>query len=115
MERIISAEERVKRAEEIYYRRRLNNNDVRMPSSQVKGKGEKRQFSLYKKLIIQVLICILIYLIFSLIKEANYLFSENVINNAKGFLNTDINFQTISIEVGKFFENNKDKFNIFRW
>ena len=111
MEKIISPEERIKRAEEIYYRRKLNNNDVRMPSSQVKGGKEKRQISLYRKMLIQILICILIYLIFSAIKEANYLFSSNIINKTKEFLNSDINFEVISNNISKFFEENKDKFN----
>lgn len=111
MEKIISPEERIRRAEEIYYRRKLNNNDVRMPSSQVKGGKEKKQFSLYRKMLIQILICILIYLIFSVIKETDYLFSENVINKTKEFLNSDINFEVISSNISKFFEENKDKFN----
>ena len=80
MEKTISPEERIRRAEEIYYRRKVKNNNVRMSSSQVKEENQKRQFSLYKKMILQILICILIYLIFSLIKEANYLFSEDIIN-----------------------------------
>ena len=76
MEKMISPEERIRRAEEIYYRRRLNNRNVRMSSSQVTQKSEKRQFAFYKKMALQILICILIYLIFSLIKDANYLFSD---------------------------------------
>lgn len=111
MEKIISPEERIRRAEEIYYRRKLNNNDIRMSSAQVKSGKEKKQFSLYRKMIIQILICILIYLVFSLIKEANYLFSENVINKTKEFLSTDINFEVISSNIVKFFEENKDKFD----
>ena len=113
MERILSQEERIRRAEEIYYRRKLNNGDIRMPSSQVRDKTEKRQFSLYRKMAIQILICMLIYLIFSLIKEANYLFSENIINKTKEFLNTDINFTIISSNINEFWKNNKDKFKIF--
>lgn len=113
MERVLSQEERIRRAEEIYYRRKLNNSDVRMPSSQVRDQTEKRQFSLYRKMAIQVLLCILIYLVFSLIKEANYLFSENIINKTKEFLNYDINFEVISSNINEFWKNNKDKFNIF--
>lgn len=109
MEKTISPEERIRRAEEIYYRRKLNNNSVRMSSSQVKDGKEKRQFSLYKKAIIQILICILIYLIFSLIKQANYIFSEEVLNKTKEFLNTDINFEKIVENVGTFFQENQDK------
>ena len=109
MEKTISTEERIRRAEEIYYRRRQENNSVRMSSSQVKDGKEKRQFSLYKKMIIQVLICILIYLAFSLIKEANYIFSEDILNKTKEFLSTDINFETIYNHVSEFFNNNQDK------
>ena len=111
MEKIISQEERIRRAEEIYYRRKLNNNNVRMPSSQVKQGRENRQFSLYKKMVLQILICIFIYLIFSLIKETNYIFSESVINKTKEFLSIDINFAQISSNIGDFFQNNQDKFS----
>lgn len=111
MERIISPEERIKRAEEIYYRRKLKSGNVRMPSSQVTQGREKRQFSLYKKLILQILICIVIYLIFSLVKEANYLFSEDVMNKTKEFLSKDINFAAISAQAEQFFKDNQDKFS----
>ena len=113
MEKTVSPEERIRRAEEIYYRRKLDNNSVRMSSSQVKDGREKKQFFLYKKVIIQVLICILIYLIFSLIKEANYIFSEEVLNKTKEFLSKDINFEVIADRTGKFFQDNQDKLNFF--
>ena len=76
MERTLSQEERIRRAEEIYYRRKLNNSDVRMPSSQVRDKTEKRQFSLYRKMAIQILLCVLIYLVFSLIKVQTIYFQK---------------------------------------
>ena len=111
MEKTISQEERIKRAEEIYYKRKLNNGSIRMSSSQVKNDKEKRQITLYKKVFIQILICILIYLIFSLIKEANYVFSDNVLNKTKQFLNTDINFENITQNISRFFNENQDKLN----
>lgn len=109
MEKTISPEERIRRAEEIYYRRRENNHSVRMSSSQVKEGNESRKISLYKKMAIQVLTCILIYLVFSLIKEANYIFSADVMNKTKEFLSTDINFEVIAGKVGQFFQDNQDK------
>ena len=112
MERALSQEERIKRAEEIYYRRKLNNSNIRMSSSQVRDNTEKKQFSLYRKMAIQILLCVLIYLVFSLIKEANYLFSENIINKAKEFLSQDVNFEVISSRINEFWQNNKDKFSI---
>ena len=51
----------------------------------------------------------LIYLAFSLIKEANFIFSEEVLNKTKEFLSTDINFEVISAKVGQFFQDNQDK------
>ena len=111
MEKTISAEERIRRAEEIYYRRKANQSGIRMPSSQVKDGKEKRQFSFYKKMVLQILICILIYLIFSLIKEANYLFSEDVINKTKEILNKDINFQALSSQVSTFFQKHQEQFS----
>lgn len=114
MERILSQEERIKRAEEIYYRRKLNNSDIRIGEYQIRDKTENKKISVYKKMVIQILICILIYLVFSLIKEANYLFSENVINKTKEFLNQDINFDVISTNINEFWMNNKEKFNIFK-
>ncbi len=111
MEKTISPEERIRRAEEIYYRRKSDNNSVRMSSRQVRDNKEKRQFSLYKKMIIQVLICIVIYLIFSVIKDANYIFSKDVLEKTKEFLSTDINFEVISGQIGQFFQENKDKLN----
>ncbi len=110
MEKTISPEERIRRAEEIYYRRKLRNNDIRMSSSHVTERRENRQFSLYKKMILQILICILIYLIFSMIKEANYLFSEDLLNKTKEILSTDMNFASISQQVENFFKQNQDKF-----
>lgn len=109
MEKTISPEERIRRAEEIYYRRRENNHSVRMSSSQVKEGNESRRIVLYKKMVIQILTCILIYLIFSLIKEANYIFSADVMNKTKEFLSTDINFEVITGKIGQFFQDNQEK------
>lgn len=110
MERILSPEERVKRAEEIYYRRKLNNRDIRVSSSNVNSRNEKRQFSLYRKMILQILICIVIYVIFYLIKNTNYIFSQDVINKTQEFLKTDINFEQITKQVTEFWNNNGQNF-----
>ncbi len=108
----MSPEERIRRAEEIYYSRRqkLGGSSVRMSSSQVTENAEKRQYSLYKKMVLQILVCVLIYLVFSLIKDANYFFSEGLVNKTKQMLSTDINFKVVSENVGKFFENNEQNF-----
>ena len=59
----------------------------------------------------QLAICAVIYIIFYLIKNTNYIFSEDVINKTKEFLSYDINFGNIQSQVGLFIENNKNKFS----
>ena len=90
MERTISQEDRIRRAEEIYNRRRQASG-VRVSSNNV-NRAEKRNLSLFKKMLMQLAICAVIYIIFYLIKNTNYIFSEDVINKTKEFLSYDINF-----------------------
>lgn len=101
MERTITSEERIRRAEEIYQRRRMQN-DIKVPTSQVNA-GNKVQYGMLKKVILQVLICMLIYFIFYLIKNSNYIFSEEVVNKTREFLSYDINFQGICIQTEKYY------------
>ena len=72
--------------------------------------GEKRKISLFKKMFMQLAICSVIYIIFYLIKNTNYIFSDDVINKTKEILSYDINFGNIQKQVTEFFDQNKDKF-----
>lgn len=98
MERTLSAEERIKRAEEIYYKRKMQNVGVRVTANSAHGK-EKPNYKLLKKMILQILICTMIYTIFYLVQHTNYIFSEDCINKTKEILSYDINFQNIYNEV----------------
>ena len=110
MERTISPEERIRRAEEIYNRRR-SSNGIRVSSDKVNS--SKKQISLFKKMLMQLAICSVIYIIFYLIKNTNYIFSEDVINKTREFLSYDINFGNIQSSISSFWNDNKDKFNFF--
>ena len=68
MERTMTQEERIRRAEEIYSRRKRANG-VRVSTSNV-NKNEKVKISLFKKMLIQIAICIIIYVIFYVIKNS---------------------------------------------
>lgn len=107
MERTISQEERIRRAEEIYNRRKIANG-IRVSSGNV-NRSEKKKLSLFKKMLMQLAICAVIYIIFYLIKNTNYIFSDDVINKTKEFLAYDINFGNIQKQVTEFINNNKDK------
>lgn len=101
MERTITSEERIRRAEEIYQRRRIQNG-IKVPTSQVNA-GNKVQYGMLKKVILQILICMLIYFIFYLIKNSNYIFSEEVVKKTREFLSYDINFQGIYTQTEKYY------------
>ena len=90
MERTLSPDERIKRAEEIYYRKKMqstNRNSARVNVS------EKKEFGLLKKMILQIAICVLIYTIFYMIQNTNYIFSNDVIKKANEILSYDINIK----------------------
>lgn len=75
------------------------------------NRTEKKKISLFKKMLMQLAICAVIYIIFYLIKNTNYIFSDQVINKTKEFLSHDINFGNIQSQISTFMENNKDKFS----
>ena len=104
MERVLSTAERIKRAEEIYNRRKMENiqSGVRV-SYRETNKEKKINLSLFKRMILQILICLVIYFIFYLIQNTNYIFSENVLNKTKEILSYDMNPVAIYEETVKYF------------
>ena len=99
MERTMSVEEKIKRAEEIYARR-----NSKKPNSTTRVRvndDNKKDIKVFKKLIIQIIICLFIYAVFYLVKNSNYIFSEDFINKAKDILSQDTNF-------GELYENSKN-------
>ena len=107
LERTISSEERIRRAEEIYNRRK-SLNGVRVAGNSV-NRVERNKVSLFKKMILQLAICAMLYIIFYLIKHGNYIFSEEVINKTKEFLSYDINFGNLQSQFSLFIDSNKEK------
>lgn len=108
MERVLSPEERIRRAEEIYNRRRTENR-VRVSTSRVNVKKETK-LTLYKKLILQILICFVLYFIFYLIKNSNYIFSEDFISKTREFLSYDINFENAYNSVVEYYNDHIKSF-----
>ena len=94
MERTMSMEDKIRRAEEIYYRRRgqsISNNTEYAREN----KKEKKDVKLFKKMITQIIVCLAIYSGFYLIVNNNYIFSEDFTNKAREILSQDINFMEI--------------------
>lgn len=94
MERALSQDERIRRAEEIYARRqnareRTSRATVNISSSQPKN------FKLFKRLALQALVCLLIYFIFHLINTTNYSFSEITLDKTEELISQDVDFMSI--------------------
>lgn len=58
---------------------------------------EKRNYGLLKRMFLQIAICLVIYFIFYLIQNSNYIFSEGVLEKTKQVLSYDI-------DIGKIYE-----------
>ena len=97
MERTMSVEEKIKRAEEIYLRRKGDtltaNNSKRVAIPQ--NDSQNRDIKLLKKMIIQIVVCILIYIIIYIIQNSQFIFSEQFLNKAREILSYDTNFVEI--------------------
>ena len=92
MERVLSSEEKIKRAEEIYNRRKIEQSKTGIAKVNIR---EKKDLKLLKKMMIQIIICFSIYSVFYLIKNNNYIFSQDFVNYTKDILSYDIDFESI--------------------
>lgn len=106
MERILTQEERIRRAQELYNRKR-DIGRVRVGAGTVNTSHKtdvEKQYVLLKKIVIQLLICLLIYFVFFVIQNSGAIFSEDFIDTTKQLLAYDIDF-------GSFYHQAADYFN----
>lgn len=90
MERALSPDERIRRAEEIYYRRKVQSGSKDIARVSV---SDKRSYYLLQKMVLQIVICILLYCIIYLVQTTDYVFSGDVITTAREVLSYDMDFQ----------------------
>ncbi len=99
MERVLSPEDRIRRAEElvelrrrtgnyrVYEKDRIQNNDVEdIPNGKIK---------ILKTLITQTVICLIIYAAFLSVKQYNLFFSDEIVDKTKLVLSYDVNFKKV--------------------
>ena len=89
MERIIDIDERIRRAEELYNKRKMQGG-VRVSTSNV-NTNNRKSYSLFKKLFLRITACLIIYAVFYIIKNSGFFFSENLINKTKKLISHDSN------------------------
>ena len=110
MERTMSVEEKIRRAEQISERRKQGS-DKQIATLSVNN--EKKDIRLLKKMIVQILICISIYLVIYFINNSEYVFSKDFINKINEILSYDVNFMdlynTIKDQYNKIIVNNNEQ------
>ena len=89
----MSVEDKIRRAEEIYYKRKEQ--EVSVGETIRKISTEKKNIKLLRKMIRQIIICLVIYGIFYIIVNNNYIFSADFTNKAREILSQDINFSEV--------------------
>ena len=93
MERTMSVEEKIRRAEEIYARRQEGTQ--RKTATVTVNNENKKDIKLLKKIIIQIVVSLLIYFAIYIIQNNNYIFSEEILKKANEILSYDMNFVQI--------------------
>lgn len=93
MERTMTVEEKIRRAEEIYAKRQEG--AQRRTATVTLNSEEKKDVKLLKKMTIQIVLSLLIYLIVYIIQNNNYIFSEDFLKKANEILSYDMNFVQI--------------------
>lgn len=108
MERTLTYEEKIRKAEEIYARR---NRDRVGNITRVNIRENKKKSAL-KKMLIQMLVCLGMYSIFYLINTTDNIFSEDIKGNTKQILAYDIDlvktYKDISQYIQGFFNNENE-------
>ena len=109
MERAMTIEERIKRAEEIYARRQQIN-QRKGTTVPINKKQNKKDIKLLKKMTIQIMVSLSIYLVIYIVQNNNYIFSEDFIKKTNEILSYDINFQQMYETVKQNINQNIEKF-----
>lgn len=91
MERVMTPDDRIRRAEEIYARRQSLREKTK--KARVNVAEKPKNYRLLKGLALQVAISITIYFMFYLVNTTNYSFSENVLNKVRELVTADYDFK----------------------
>ena len=97
MERTMSVEEKIKRAEEIYARRQEGTQ--RRTTTVSLNDDNKKDMKLLKKMVIQIILSLLIYGTIYIIQNNNYIFSEDFLKKTNEILSQDMNFSQVYQEI----------------
>lgn len=111
MERVLSDEEKFRKAEEIYNRRR--NLNVTVPTKNLNRSTAKKDYKLFRKMLFQIGICVCIYFSVYFIQYSNYYFSSDVMKKIEGLLSYDINISEKFNQFNEYMKKNNFFSGIF--
>lgn len=104
MERTMSVEDKIRRAEEIYAKRQ-EGTQRKTATVSLNNDDNKKDIKLLKKMVIQIILSLLIYGIIYIIQNNNYIFSEEFLKKANEILSYDMNFSQMYQDI----KNNIEK------
>lgn len=115
MEKVLSPEERIRRAEEIYSRRKNENrNNYYTSNSRVKYQSTNTRTikeKMIRKMLIQIVACTIIYIIIYTIQNSNQIFSTEIMNKAKEILAYDISLEGLYNKSAEYFNDAREQLN----
>ena len=116
MEKTISQEERIRRAEEIYSRRRYNKYNDTYRTTEIKSRYQPQETKNIKskminKMIIQMIVCVIIYTCIYMLQYSNYMFSKDMVDKTKEVLSYDISIENLFNKSNEFFAGLQAKIN----
>lgn len=103
MERSLSIDEKIRKAEEIYNRRINSNTKVHSATVSV---SKKNDYRLMKKMTLQIAICFIIYLVYYLFQNSTYIFSDEFLGKTKEVLSYNIDVDKAYEGVKAFLKEN---------
>ena len=115
MEKSISQEERIRRAEKIYSRRRYNNRygESLYRSGETRNRYQPQETRKIKGKMINkmMIVCVIIYTCIYMLQYSNYLFSKDMVDKTKEVLSYDISIENLYNKSNEFFLNLQKKIN----
>lgn len=99
MERVLSPDEKIRRAEEIYFRRIQNNDSNRIAKVNVET---KKKNTYIKKLCLQFVMCVLIYIAFYSVKNSEEILPKAITSKINEILQYDINIEALQGKINNY-------------
>jgi len=96
---VYGVDERIRRAEEIYARRQSLRAKTK---KETVNNSEPKNLKLFKKLGLQIIICVLIYYAFYLVNTTNYSFSDETLGKTKEIISHDFDFLQVFNSISEY-------------